>query len=100
MVGVCFIHRKSDGFTNLDLYLDWMAKSHYFIDYGEELKISLGDMFRGYTSDPEYSYAANVNCTLSISKDTAFVSASGCGFASFILTVIDDDGDDMTKEIL
>ena len=49
------LDKDRDGFTELEVYLDWLAHPHYTLNQGEELRISARDLFRGFTQDPQYS---------------------------------------------
>jgi hypothetical protein len=90
----------NDGYTNMDLYLQWMAKPHYFIDMTETVSIDLEQTFLGYTQNPSYSETGVSNGTVNISSGTAVFTPSACGMASFSLRVNDSEGASMTKEFV
>ena len=89
-----------DGYTQLDDYLQWMAKPHAFTNPGMSMTIDLGQAFVGYTSSPAYASTDVVNGVLTISGKTATFTASTCGMASWKLTVKDGAGSTMTKEMV
>ncbi|OMQ10378.1 polysaccharide lyase family 1 protein [[Flexibacter] sp. ATCC 35103] len=88
-----------DGFTQLDNYLDWMLTPHYFVNSGEKKVLSAEDYFKGYENKPVYTFSDLKNGKVILKgKDIEFTSIEP-GFASFILTVKDADGDSMSRTI-
>ncbi len=90
----------NDGYTNMDLYLQWMAKPHYIIDATQTVSVNLGQAFMGYSKSPSYAVSGVTNGAVTISSGTAKFTPSACGMASFTLTVNDSEGASMTKEIV
>ncbi len=88
-----------DGYTQLEDYLQWMAKPHYIVLTDSIINIDLADMFYGYTNSPSYVVSDMVNASVIISDATATVTGTATGMASFILTVTDGDGDSMSKTV-
>jgi len=89
-----------DGFTQLDNYLQWMAKPHFFTTMGASVAVDLAQAFVGYTSSPSYSSANAVNGTVTIAGTTATFRPTRCGLASFTLTVRDSAGSSMSKPMV
>jgi hypothetical protein len=88
-----------DGFTQLDDYLDWMAKPHYFINLDDQLRFSVTDYFRGYEKSPDYDFSEVENGLSALNGKEIQFSGIQKGFASFKITVTDKDGDTMTRII-
>ncbi len=89
-----------NGFTQLDDYLQWMAKPHFFTSVGKTVAIDLGQAFVGYTSSPVYSSSAVVNGSVAISGKTATFTPTRCGLASWRVTVTDSAGSSMSKDMV
>ncbi|KUJ61041.1 pectate lyase [Flavobacteriaceae bacterium CRH] len=88
-----------DGFTQLDEYLDWMSKPHYFINSGEKKELSAVDYFKGYENKPVYTFSELKNGKVVLKGNEIQFTAIEKGFASFVLTVKDVDGDSMSRTI-
>ncbi len=88
-----------DGFTQLDDYLDWMAKPHFFINLEDQLKFSVKDYFKGYEKKPDYDFSEIKNGLGALNGEEIQFSAIQKGFASFKITVTDKDGDSMNRII-
>jgi hypothetical protein len=89
-----------DGYTNLDDYLIWLSKPHFFTNPGASVTIDLAKTFAGYTSSPSYSSYDVTNGTVTISGKTATFKATACGLASWKLTVKDSEGSTKTAEMV
>ncbi|KAF2079993.1 pectate lyase family protein [Flavobacterium sharifuzzamanii] len=88
-----------DGFTQLDNYLDWLAQPHYFMNSGEKKTLSAADYFKGYENKPVYTFSDLKNGKVVLKgKEIQFTTVEK-GFASFVLTVKDVDGDSMSRTI-
>lgn len=88
-----------DGFTQLDNYLDWLAQPHYFVNSGEKKILSAADYFKGYEKKPVYTFSELKNGKVVLKgKEIQFTNVEK-GFASFVLTVKDADGDSMSRTI-
>ena len=88
-----------DGFTQLDNYLDWMAQPHYFMNLGEKKALNAVDYFKGYEKKPVYTFSDLKNGKAVLKgKEIQFTTVKK-GFASFVLTVKDADGDSMSRTI-
>jgi len=95
------IDSDKDGFTNLDLYLDWMANPHYFLTAGEVLDIDLKQLFRGFTKGPSYRVvkAEHGKVQLTGEGTVAQFSAAKAGLSAMILSVSDKDGTSMDRKV-
>ncbi|AWK06451.1 pectate lyase [Flavobacterium crocinum] len=88
-----------DGFTQLDNYLDWLAQPHYFVNSGEKKTLTAADYFKGYENKPVYTFSDLKNGKVVLKgKEIQFTTVEK-GFASFLLTVKDADGDSMSRTI-
>ena len=45
---------ESDGYTELERYLDFMAHPHLWLAPGQEASIDVATLFRGYSNSPQY----------------------------------------------
>lgn len=88
-----------DGFTQLDNYLDWLAQPHYFVNSGEKKVLSAADYFKGYENKPVYTFSNLKNGKFVLKGKEIEFTAVEKGFASFVLTVKDADGDSMSRTI-
>ena len=88
-----------DGFTQLDNYLDWLAQPHYFINSGENKALSASDYFKGYEKTPVYTFSDLKNGKVILKGKEIQFTAIEPGFASFVLTVKDADGDSLSRTI-
>ncbi|KFF03514.1 pectate lyase family protein [Flavobacterium reichenbachii] len=88
-----------DGFTQLDNYLDWIAHPHYFVNSGEKKALIASDFFKGYENKPVYTFSDLKNGKVILKGKEVEFTAIESGFASFVLTVKDADGDSMSRTI-
>jgi len=88
-----------DGFTQLDNYLDWLAQPHYFINLKDKKSLTVTDFFKGYENKPVYTFSEVKNVKVTIKGKEIQFTASEKGFASFVLTVKDAEGDSMSRTI-
>ncbi|MDQ6530430.1 T9SS C-terminal target domain-containing protein [Flavobacterium sp. LHD-85] len=88
-----------DGFTQLDNYLDWLAQPHYFINLKDKKILSAADYFKGYENKPVYTFSDLKNGKVVLKGKEIQFTAVEKGFASFVLTVKDADGDSMRRTI-
>jgi hypothetical protein len=91
--------KDKDGFTQLDDYLDWMAKPHFFINSGEKLALDAKDYFKGYEKKPVYTFSDVVNGKVAAKGSKIEFTPAQKGLASFKITVTDKDGDSMSRII-
>lgn len=89
--------KDKDGFTQLDDYLDWMAKPHYFINLGGKLTLDAKDYFKGYEKKPVYTFSDVTKGKAVLKGSTIELTDSKKGMASFKITVTDKDGDIMSR---
>lgn len=88
-----------NGYTQLEDYLNWMAQPHYFVNVAEKLSFSVADYFKGYEKKPVYTFSeVNNGNALLKGKEIQF-TPNKKGFASFVITVKDADGDTMSRMI-
>lgn len=88
-----------DGFTQLDNYLDWLAQPHFFVNSGEKKTLTAADYFKGYENKPVYTFSDLKNGKVVLKGKEIQFTAVEKGFASFVLTVKDADGDSMSRTI-
>ena len=89
-----------NGYTQLDDYLQWMAKPHFFTSIGKTVAVDLGLAFAGYAGSPTYTSAAAVNGSVAISGKTATFTPTRCGLASWRLTANDGAGSVTSKDMV
>ncbi|WP_163712454.1 T9SS type A sorting domain-containing protein [Mangrovibacterium lignilyticum] len=90
----------SDGYTELEDYLQWMAKPHFIQSVNKPITINLTEFFKGYEATASFVAANVTNGSVEITDNVAEFKCATCGMASFILTVTDADGDSKTKEVV
>jgi hypothetical protein len=88
-----------DGYTNLDLYLQWMSLPHYDSPTGNKVDIDIQKLSRGFTSGVNYSVSNVVNGNVTLNGTIAEFSPSATGLCSFDFTVTDNEGASMTRKI-
>ena len=88
-----------DGFTQLDNYLDWLAQPHYFVNLKDKKVLNVADYFKGFENKPVYTFSEVKNGKASLKGKEIQFTASDKGFASFVVTVKDADGDSMSRTI-
>jgi hypothetical protein len=93
------LDKDKDGFTQLDDYLDWMAKPHFFINSGGKLTLDSKDYFKGYEKKPVYSFSEVKNGKVVLKGKEIQFTISEKGLASFKITVTDKDGDSMSRTV-
>ncbi len=93
--------RLGDGWTELERFLDWMAKKHYVFESGEVLEIDLSQLTKGYDGGTyKLTYVpTGVSAALNGSKMTVSLSNDfgGIGYIRFVLT--DAAGDTFSRSI-
>ena len=92
---------NKDGFTNLDLYLDWMANPHYMINKDDLFSLNLKELSSGFTSNPVFSLSDLQNCNVSVNNNIANIThnESADKLGSFVFTVTDSEGTTMSRKI-
>lgn len=88
-----------NGYTQLEDYLNWMAQPHYFVNVDEKLTFSAVDYFKGYEKKPVYSFSEVNNGNVVLKGKEIQFTPSQKGFASFVITVNDAEGDSMNRTI-
>ena len=92
--------RLGDGWTELERYLEWMARAHYTFAKGETQVIDLSQFTRGYDGGTyTVSAPSGVTATVSGSKLTVKLADSfaGAGYVQF--TLKDNAGDTFSRYI-
>lgn len=89
-----------DGFTNLDAYLNWLAKPHFEAVAGKALVVNLKQLSRGYTDKCTYQAdeAVNGGTELKQNGQLQFTPAAE-GMASFRFKVTDAAGSTFTRTV-
>jgi len=93
------LDKDRDGFTQLDDYLDWMSKPHYFSAVGAPIELSVEDYFKGFEKKPVYSVSNIQNGNVILKGKKLQFSPLQKGLASFVITVVDAEGDSMSRTI-
>ena len=92
--------RLGDGWTELERYLEWMARAHYTFAKGETQVIDLSQFTRGYDGGTyTVSAPSGVTATVSGSRLTVKLADSfaGAGYVQF--TLKDNAGDTFSRYI-
>lgn len=90
----------SDGFTNLDDYLEWMSAPHYTLAVDQVAEINLKSLSRGYTAQPAFTFSLVQNGQVVLTSDSiARFTPSGTGLGSFTFTVTDAEGSSMSRTV-
>ena len=90
---------NGNGYTQLEDYLNWMAQPHYFVNAGEKLSFSAVDYFKGYEKKAAYSFSEVNNGNVVLKGKEFQFTPNKKGFASFIISVEDAEGDSMDRTI-
>lgn len=89
----------SDGYTNLDDYLQWLSKPHFSTASGAKIDVNIQELSRGFTSGVSYSVSNVENGTANLVGNVAEFTPTATGFGSFNFTVTDAAGDSMTRTV-
>jgi len=91
----------SNGYTNLEDYLQWMANPHYFTAQNENLEIDLSKYTRGFTNTPVYEVFNVVNGVAVLEENTSKVTFTAVDkdLAKFEFKVTDSEGSSMTQKV-
>jgi hypothetical protein len=89
----------SDGYTNLDVYLQWMAAPHYNAPKGNNININIQKLSRGFTKSPTYFISNTLGGTATLVNNTVDFTPTVNGLGSFNFTVTDSEGGSMTRKI-
>ena len=92
--------RLGDGWTELERYLEWMARAHYTFAKGETQVIDLAQFTKGYDGGT-YTVSAptGVTATVSGSKMTVKLADNFGGVGYIKFTLKDKEGDTFTRNI-
>lgn len=91
------LDQDKDGFTQLDDYLDWMSKPHFFINSDEQMELALQDYFKGFDKRPVFAVAQIINGNGVVKGKQLQFTPLQKGIASVVITVVDADGDSMRR---
>ncbi|MBN1414415.1 MAG: T9SS type A sorting domain-containing protein [Bacteroidales bacterium] len=93
---------ERNGYTNLEEYLQWMSKPHYFLQHNNDsLDIDLSQFTRGFENSPVHAIKNVVNGTVKTHNNTSLVSFKPCaeGLAEIDFKVTDAEGDSLIQRI-
>ncbi len=92
--------RLGDGWTELERYLEWMARAHYTFAKGETQVIDLAQFTKGYDNGT-YTISAptGVTATVSGSKLTIKLANNFGGVGYIKFTLKDNAGDTFSRDI-
>ncbi len=88
-----------DGFTNLDNYLEWMAKPHLASTINKTVTIDLKKLTAGFTDNPVYSVSTVQNGKVTVDKNVVAFTSNKDGLGSFQFTVTDASGSKLTRKV-
>jgi len=90
-----------NGYTNLEEYLHWMDRPHFFMNEKSSIDIDLAQFARGFQNSPEFSILNEVNGHADLSQGTSLVSftPSASGLCEIEFLVRDSDGTEMERKI-
>ena len=89
-----------DGWTELERYLEWMARAHYTFAKGETQVIDLSQFTRGYDGGTyTVSAPSGVTATVSGSRLTVKLADSFVGAGYIKFTLKDNAGDTFSRYI-
>ncbi|MBN1187937.1 MAG: T9SS type A sorting domain-containing protein [Bacteroidales bacterium] len=90
-----------NGYTNLEEYLQWMDRPHYFLNNTDNITFDLSDYTRGFTNSPVFEITNILNGDAILESGTSLVtftpSVNGLGELEF--NVVDEDASSMTRKI-
>jgi hypothetical protein len=89
----------TNGYTQLEDYLNWLAQPHYFVNAGEKFTFLVIDYFKGYEKKPKYTFSKVNNGKVVLKGKEIQFSTDQKGFASLLISVEDADGDSMYRTI-
>ncbi|WP_229239678.1 T9SS C-terminal target domain-containing protein [Echinicola soli] len=90
--------KDRNGFTQLDDYLDWMSRPHYFLGKGDALNLDLKVLFRGFEEGLRFSLEGrSKDRPFSIQDDHLKFTAAETGLAAVKVNVEDKEGHTMTR---
>lgn len=93
--------RLGDGWTELERYLEWLARANFTFEKGETQTIDLSQYTKGYDNGT-YSISnvpSGVTATVSGSKMTVKLSDTFAGVGYITFTLKDNAGDSFTRQV-
>ncbi len=93
--------RLGDGWTELERYLEWMARAHYTFSEGESQIVDLSRFTAGYEGGSYRltTVPKGVNATLDGSKLKVSLDGNFGGVGYIVFTLTDKDGDTFSRPI-
>ncbi len=90
-----------NGYTNLEEFLQWMDRPHYFMKAGEESEIDLSLYTRGFTKNPAFEIIEVENGSASLEANTSMVKyvPASEGMGGFVFKVTDTEGTSMNRKV-
>ena len=90
-----------NGYTNLEEYLHWMDKPHYFLNGEDSITIDLSDYTRGFTNSPVFEITNTVNGIANHETGDSMVTftPSVNGLAELEFSVTDGDASSISRKI-
>lgn len=97
--------KASDGYANIEHYVNWLAEPHATTASGQAVDVDLTTYALGFgTVAPTFSVTGAQNGTVTLGTDghtARFVPGAGCyGFGSFSFTVKGSDGSASTDDVV
>ena len=93
--------RLGDGWTELERYLEWLARAHYILEKGETQVVDLAEFTKGYDGG-SYTLSdvpVGVNASVEGSRLTVSLAENFGGIGYVTFTLKDKDGDTFTRKI-
>jgi len=90
-----------NGYTNLEEFLQWMDRPHYFLNGEDSLEVDLGQYARGFTQDPEFSIVSTIGGSASIQANTSMLTyvVSSEVLGEVVFSVLDTVGTELERRI-
>ena len=92
---------EGDGYTELERYLDFMAQPHLWLAPGAEATVSLGSLFLGFTSSPQFAAeCATTAISTTLSGEALTIKAADeAALAEVLLSVTDNEGATLQRRL-
>ncbi len=83
---------NADGYTNLEEYLHWLNRPHYFLAEDADMTLDLSLYTKGYQNGSVYTIESAHNLTVTVSNGQAEIVPTQAGLAALVYRVIDAEG--------
>ncbi|MFB9079807.1 T9SS type A sorting domain-containing protein [Flavobacterium procerum] len=90
---------NNDGYTNLDIYLQWMSLPHYESADGSKIDINIQKLSRGFTNGVSYALSNVTNGNAVLNSEIVSFTPGANGLGSFEFTVTDSEGASMKRKV-